>query len=158
MVQLLAFKQQWSSQVQSASIIPPDVSKWIFTICIILSAVNLIYEHIRANRAMRTGSVAESFLDHLAAKLESLRIFGGKGWKRFLVFAALTESKKGVEYIALFCYFNFQCKSPLPHFPPLLPLAQVILTNVVISMDPCSSMFWTSPGCERIQSILLLHQ
>ncbi|CCC13128.1 hypothetical protein SMACR_06346 [Sordaria macrospora] len=108
MVQLLAFKQQWSSQVQSASIIPPDVSKWIFTICIILSAVNLIYEHIRANRAMRTGSVAESFLDHLAAKLESLRIFGGKGWKRFLVFAALTESKKGVEYIALFCYFNFQ--------------------------------------------------
>ncbi|KAK3955084.1 hypothetical protein QBC32DRAFT_322099 [Pseudoneurospora amorphoporcata] len=108
MVQLLAFKQQWSSQVQSESLIPVDVSKWIFTVCIILSAVNLIYEHIRANRAMRSGSVAESFLDHLAAKLESLRIFGGKGWKRFLVFAALTESKKGVEYIALFCYFNFQ--------------------------------------------------
>ncbi|KAK3342939.1 hypothetical protein B0H65DRAFT_576612 [Neurospora tetraspora] len=107
MVQLLAFKK-WSSQVQPTSLIPIDVSKWIFTICIILSAVNLIYEHIRANRAMRTGSVAESFLDHLAAKLESLRVFGGKGWKRFLVFAALTESKKGAEYIALFCYFNFQ--------------------------------------------------
>ncbi|KAK3492395.1 uncharacterized protein B0T23DRAFT_140879 [Neurospora hispaniola] len=107
MVQLLAF-QKWSSQVQPTSLIPIVVSKWIFTICIILSAVNLIYEHIRANRAMRSGSVAESFLDHLAAKLESLRIFGGKGWKRFLVFAALTESKKGAEYIALFCYFNFQ--------------------------------------------------
>lgn len=108
MVQLLAFQKEYSSDIQANSLIPVDVAKWIFTICIILSAVNLIYEHIRANRAMRSGSVAESFLDHLAAKLESLRIFGGKGWKRFLVFAALTESKKGVEYIALFCYFSFQ--------------------------------------------------
>lgn len=115
MVQLLAFQKEYSPDIQANSLISTTVAKWIFTICIILSAVNLIYEHIRANRAMRSGSVAESFLDHLAAKLESLRIFGGKGWKRFLVFAALTESKKGVEYIALFCYFSFQCKFVLPH-------------------------------------------
>lgn len=157
MVQLLAF-QKWSSQVQPTSLIPIVVSKWIFTICIILSAVNLIYEHIRANRAMRSGSVAESFLDHLAAKLESLRIFGGKGWKRFLVFAALTESKKGAEYIALFCYFNFQCKPPSSPLPLLLPLTQIILINVPISMDPCPFLFWTSTGCQRIHPILFLQQ
>ena len=34
----------------------------------------------------------------------------GRGWRRFLVFAELTKSKKGVEYVALFTYFSFQCK------------------------------------------------
>lgn len=37
----------------------------------------------------------------------------GRGWKRFLVFAELTKSKKGAEYIALFTFFSFQCEAPL---------------------------------------------
>lgn len=58
---------------------------------------------------IRRGSVAESFLDNLAVRLQSIRICGsGKGWRRFLVFAELTKSKKGAEYIALFTYFSFQ--------------------------------------------------
>lgn len=32
----------------------------------------------------------------------------GRGWKRFLVFAELTKSKKGAEYVALFTYFSFE--------------------------------------------------
>jgi hypothetical protein len=32
----------------------------------------------------------------------------GQGWRRFLVFAELTKSKKGVNYIALFVYFQFK--------------------------------------------------
>ncbi|KAL2260205.1 hypothetical protein VTK26DRAFT_5867 [Humicola hyalothermophila] len=101
--QLLAFNK-WSSQVEPA--VPFDVSKWVFSICIILSFVNLAYEYLRAARIMRRGSVAECFLDALAARLESIR--PSSGWRRFLVFAALTESKKGSEYVALFTFFSFQ--------------------------------------------------
>ncbi|ROW06252.1 hypothetical protein VPNG_08105 [Cytospora leucostoma] len=104
-VNLLAFNK-WSSEIQPA--VSFDITKWIFAICIILSIVNLVYEHIRALRIMRRGSVAESYLDNLAVKLESIRMGSGKGWRRFLVFAELTKSKKGAEYIALFTYFSFQ--------------------------------------------------
>lgn len=106
-VNLLAFNK-WSSEIEPA--ISFDITKWIFSITIILSVVNLAYEHIRANMIIRRGSVAESFLDSLAVRLQSVR-FGRYGWRRFLVFAELTKSKKGAEYIALFTYFSFQCTS-----------------------------------------------
>ncbi len=57
---------------------------------------------------MNRGSVAECYLDNLAVRLESIRWGKGLGYKRFLVFAELTKSKKGAEYIALFTYFSFQ--------------------------------------------------
>ncbi|TLD31386.1 hypothetical protein PspLS_02386 [Pyricularia sp. CBS 133598] len=104
-VQLLAFNQ-WPGQVRPA--IDFDISKWIFAVCIILSFLNLGYEHVRAQKVIRRGSVAESYLDNLAVRLQSIRIGGGKGYKRFLVFAELTKSKKGAEYLALFTYFSFQ--------------------------------------------------
>ncbi|KAL2168076.1 hypothetical protein VTG60DRAFT_388 [Thermothelomyces hinnuleus] len=105
--QLLAFNR-WSSQIEPAQFIPFDISKWIFTVCILLSFANLAYEYFRAITIMRRGSVAECFLDSLAARLESIRMGEGRGWKRFLVFAELTKSKKGAEYIALFTFFSFQ--------------------------------------------------
>ncbi|KAL2019200.1 hypothetical protein VTK56DRAFT_10000 [Thermocarpiscus australiensis] len=105
--QLLAFNK-WSSEIEPTQLVPFDISKWIFSICIILSFVNLAYEYFRALKIMRRGSVAESFLDSLAARLESIRLGSGRGWKRFLVFAELTKSKKGAEYIALFTFFSFQ--------------------------------------------------
>jgi len=105
--QLLAFNA-WSSQVRPSQLIPFDVSKWIFSVCIILSFINLGFEHFRARQIMKRGSVAESFLDNLAVRLESIRMGKGRGWKRFLVFAELTKSKKGSEIIALFSYFSFQ--------------------------------------------------
>lgn len=107
-VQLIAFNK-WSSTIQPA--ISFDVSKWIFSICIILSFLNLGYEGIRATRVMRRSDVAECYLDPLAVRWESIRVGKGQGWRRFLVFAALTKSKKGAEYIALFTYFGFKCKS-----------------------------------------------
>lgn len=39
-------------------------------------------------------------------RVQSMR--PGGGWKRFLVFAELTKSKKGAEYVALFTYFSFE--------------------------------------------------
>lgn len=104
-VNLLVFNK-WSSEIKPA--ISIDIAKWIFSVCIILSFVNVAYEHIRAQIIIRRGSVAESYLDNLAVRLQSVRIINGKGWRRFLVFAELTKSKKGAEYIALFTYFSFQ--------------------------------------------------
>ena len=108
-IQLLVFNK-WSSEIEPTQLIPFDVSKWIFSICIILSFVNLGFEHVRAQRIMRRGSVAESYLDNLTIKLQSIRLGKGQGWKRFLVFAELTKNKKGAEYVALFSYYSFQCK------------------------------------------------
>lgn len=93
-----------------------DVQKWIFAGCIIASWVNLGFEHLRATRVIRRGAVAESFLDSLAVRIQSVRVGKGRGWRRFLVFAELTKSKKGAEYVALFTYFSFQCK--LFHLTP----------------------------------------
>lgn len=104
-VQLLAFNR-WSSAIQP--FIPLNISKWIFCGCIIASFVNLAYEGVRATRVMKRGNVAECYMDSLAARWESIRVGGGQGYRRFLVFAALSKSKKGADYIALFTYFSFQ--------------------------------------------------
>ncbi|KAI6088619.1 hypothetical protein F4821DRAFT_85523 [Hypoxylon rubiginosum] len=106
-INLLAFGT-WSSSIEPTQLVPFDVSKWIFSICIIASFINLGFEHFRAMRVMKRGSVAECYLDNLAVRLESTRFGEGQGWRRFLVFAELTKSKKGAEYVALFTYFSFQ--------------------------------------------------
>ncbi|RYC62327.1 hypothetical protein CHU98_g3885 [Xylaria longipes] len=106
-INLLAFNQ-WSSSIEPTQLLNFDQTKWIFVGAIIASFVNLIFEHFRAWRVMKRGSVAECYLDNLAVRLESIRLGNGQGWRRFLVFAELTKSKKGAEYVALFSYFSLQ--------------------------------------------------
>lgn len=108
-INLLAFNQ-WSSSIKPTQFLTFDESKWIFAGTIIASFVNLIFEHFRAWRVRKRGSVAECYLDNLAVRLESTRFGKGQGWRRFLVFAELTKSKKGAEYVALFSYFSLQCE------------------------------------------------
>lgn len=110
-VNLLAFSR-WAGQIEPT--IPFNVSRWIYAVCIIISFALLIYRWIHAIRAIRSGSIARSYLNSLAVRVQSLRPGKkGRGWKRFLVFAELTKSKKGAEYAALFTYFSFECKSSL---------------------------------------------
>lgn len=71
--------------------------------------MNLGFEHLRAMRVMKRGNVAECYLDDLAFRLTSIQLGKRQGFRRFLVFAELTKSKKGTEYIAIFTYFSFQC-------------------------------------------------
>ena len=109
----LLIRGQWSGIVQPA--VPISISRWIFAGCIILSWVLLVYRWIRAVQAMRTGGVAQSYLDPLAIRIQSIRMGArGRGWRRFLVFAELTKNKKGSEYVALFCHYSFEgCYSPI---------------------------------------------
>lgn len=79
-------------------------SRWIFVAGILTSIALYAYEWQRAIRVIRKGGIADSYLDRLACQTQSMR---GKGWKRFLVFAELTKSKKGADYVALFVYFQF---------------------------------------------------
>lgn len=105
-INLLVFNR-WSSQINPS--IPFSISKWIFAGCIIFSWVLCGYEWVRASRVLHRGGVADSYLDPLAATLQSLRIGReGRGWRRFLVFAELTKSRKGADYAALFVYFQFK--------------------------------------------------
>ncbi|PGH19272.1 hypothetical protein AJ80_04139 [Polytolypa hystricis UAMH7299] len=105
-VNLLAFSR-WSSEIKPK--IRFDISKWIFAGCIILSFVLLIYRWLRALRAIRSGGIAQSYLDPLAIRVQSCRVGKkGQGWRRFLLFAALTKSKKGADYVAFFTYYNFE--------------------------------------------------
>ncbi|EAW11323.1 uncharacterized protein ACLA_090160 [Aspergillus clavatus NRRL 1] len=105
-VNLLVFSR-WAGSIEPA--IPFKVSRWVFAVCIIISFVLLVFRWLHAMRAMRSGSIAQSFLDPLAARIQSIRMGSrGRGWRRFLVFAELTKSKKGAEYVALFAYFAFE--------------------------------------------------
>lgn len=105
-VNLLAF-DRWAGQIKPA--IPLHISRWIFAGCIILSFILLFFRWLRAIRVMRQAGVANSYLDPLAVRIQSAR-FGkeGRGWKRFLVFAELTKSKKGADYVALFAHYSFE--------------------------------------------------
>lgn len=105
-VNLLAFRR-WSGQIEPA--IPLEYARWIFAGCIILSFILLIYRWLRAVRVMRQGGVAQSYLDPLAVRVQSVRVGKqGRGWKRFLVFAELTKGRKGASYVALLVYFSFE--------------------------------------------------
>ena len=117
-INLLVFRR-WAGQIEPT--IPFKISRWIFAVCILLSFVLLIFRWVFAIRAMRSGSITECYLDSLAVRIESVRI-GACPWRRFLVFTELTKSRKGVEYIALFVYFSFECEFylifvPSPHPP-----------------------------------------
>lgn len=101
-INLLVF-DQWSSQIQPS--IEFKYSKWIFAVCILISWALCIFEWLRALRIIKRGGVASSYMDPLAASLQSMR---GQGWRRFLVFTELTKSKKGTDYVAFFVYFSFQ--------------------------------------------------
>lgn len=103
-VNLLAY-DKWSSKIEPA--IPFKYSKWIFAVCIFISWALAAWEWLRAVRVIKRGGVAESYMDPLAVTLQSMR---PQGWKRFLVFAQLTKSKKGADYVALFVYFAFKGK------------------------------------------------
>lgn len=125
-VNLLAFSR-WAGKIKPA--IPFNISRWIFAGCIILSFVLLIYRWIRAVRIIKAGGVAQSYLDPLAVRVQSVRMGrNGQGWRRFLVFAELTKSKKGAEYVALFTYFSFEGMALHNTIPPpsstLLTIAQ----------------------------------
>ncbi|EFR04912.1 hypothetical protein MGYG_07914 [Nannizzia gypsea CBS 118893] len=109
-VNLLAFSR-WSSQIKPA--IPLDISKWIFAGCIIFSLVLLIYRWLRAIRVINSGGIAQCYLDPIAVKVQSIRTSKrASGWRRFLVFAELTKSRKGADYVAIFTYFNFEGTAP----------------------------------------------
>ena len=66
---------------------------------------------MRAVKVIRGGIVAASYLDPLAVRIQSVRTGKeGRGWRRFLLFAALTKGRKGAEYVALFTHFSFEGK------------------------------------------------
>ncbi|KAL2822031.1 eukaryotic membrane protein family-domain-containing protein [Aspergillus granulosus] len=105
-VTLLAFSR-WAGQIEPA--IPFRYSRWIFAVCILVSFALLAWRWLHAIRAIRSGSVAQSYLDSLAARVQSIRVgHHGRGWRRFLVFGELTKNRKGAEYVALFTYFAFE--------------------------------------------------
>ncbi|KAI4230340.1 MAG: hypothetical protein L6R36_000151 [Xanthoria steineri] len=103
----LLFFNKWSGQVKP--VISFKIARWLFAACILLSLVLLVYRWIRALRVIKSGVVAASYLDPLAVRIQSIRPGArGRGFRRFLVFGALTEGRKGAEYIALFTYFSFE--------------------------------------------------
>ena len=104
----LLFFDRWSGQVQPA--IPLHISRWVFAGCIILTWVLLAYRLWRAMRAIKSGVITKCYLDPLAVRIQSVHVGAGRGWSRFLVFAALTKGRKGAEYVALFTYFTFEGK------------------------------------------------
>lgn len=86
-----------------------EVSRFIIGSCIIASLINVAFEQWRVYRIIKRDSVAESFLDILSFRVQSVRMGKkGKGRSRFLVFSELARTKKGAETVALFTFYTFQ--------------------------------------------------
>ncbi|KAL8948936.1 MAG: hypothetical protein Q9222_004923 [Ikaeria aurantiellina] len=154
----LLFFDRWSGQVKP--VISFKIARWIFAACILLSLVLLAYRIIRALRAIKSGVVAASYLDPLAVRIQSIRPGArGQGWRRFLVFAALTEGRKGAEYVALFTYFSFEAwiRIVFAEGPRQLLNAQTLYSVMQANLVPAGehaakdghssiSQFWTNVG------------
>jgi Fungal potassium channel len=98
-----------SSDFDPDTSLDPGISQWLLVTCIIISFIFLVCRCLRTIRVIKSGSVVESYLDPLAVLVQSIRPGQqGRGWKRFLVYAELTKSKKGADYVALFSYFSFE--------------------------------------------------
>lgn len=107
-ITLLVYNR-WSSQIQP--VIPFETAKIIFAICILISYLLIIYDWFFAIKVIRRGGVADAYMNVIALRWNS--VWGGKGdddsgWKRFLVFARLTEQRGKADYVALFTYFSFK--------------------------------------------------
>ncbi|KAI4284729.1 MAG: hypothetical protein L6R38_001185 [Xanthoria sp. 2 TBL-2021] len=154
----LLFFNRWSGQVKP--VISFKVARWLFAACILLSLVLLVYRWIRALRVIRSGVVAASYLDPLAVRIQSIRPGArGRGYRRFLVFGALTEGRKGAEYIALFTYFSFEAwmRIIFAQGPRQLLNAQTLYSVMQADLLPADqhaakdgrsnmSQFWTNVG------------
>ncbi|KAF3933713.1 hypothetical protein ABW19_dt0203663 [Dactylella cylindrospora] len=101
-VNLLIFNR-WSSKIDP--FVPFSISKWIFAGCIIFSFVLIGFELLWSIRAIKGGSISRGYLNVYAQRWYCT---GKDGYKRFLVFTALTKSKHGSDYVMLFSYFSFK--------------------------------------------------
>jgi hypothetical protein len=145
-VNLLVF-DRWSGKIKPA--IPLAISRWIFAGCIILSFVLLFYRWLRAIRVMKGSGVAQSYLDPLAVRIQSVRMGKeGRGWKRFLVFAELTKSRKGADYVALFTFYSFEGKQSIP--------VQRMTADKIQSLDQNCLRRRTTSSHQRFNTLLCL--
>ncbi|KAL8983693.1 MAG: hypothetical protein Q9205_002143 [Flavoplaca limonia] len=148
----LLFFNRWSGQVKP--IIDFKIARWLFAACILLSLVLLVYRWFRALRVIKSGVVVASYLDPLAVRIQSIR-----GFRRFLVFGALTEGRKGAEYVALFTYFSFEAwmRIIFAQGPRQLLNAQTLYSVMQADLLPGDkhgpkdgrsniSQFWTNVG------------
>ncbi|KAK6343733.1 hypothetical protein TWF730_011322 [Orbilia blumenaviensis] len=101
-VNLLIF-DRWSSKIDP--FVPFNISKWIFAGCIIFSFVLIGVSLLWSVKAIKGNSIARGYLNIYAQRWYCV---GRGGYKRFLVFAELTRSKHGSDYVMLFAYFSFK--------------------------------------------------
>lgn len=107
-ITLLVFNR-WSSKIQP--VIPFQIAKIVFAVCILISYVLIIVDWFPAQKVIRRGGVADAYMNVVALRWSC--VWGGKdkddtGWRRFLVFARLTEQRGKTDYVALFTYFSFK--------------------------------------------------
>ncbi|KAF8540277.1 hypothetical protein BDD12DRAFT_804656 [Trichophaea hybrida] len=108
---LLAYNRWTNDTLERASLINFNVAKIVFSVCIFLSFVLLAIDWFFAIKVIKSDGVAEAYMNVIALRFNCIR--GGKskgdtGWKRFLVFSRLTDSRGVVDYLALFTYFAFK--------------------------------------------------
>ncbi|KAI5778401.1 hypothetical protein EDC01DRAFT_634794 [Geopyxis carbonaria] len=108
---LLAYNRWSSEALNQSSVIDFKTAKIVFSTCIFLSFVLLVYDWWVAYRVIKSDGVADAYMNVIAVRFNC--IWGGKGkvdtgWRRFLVFSRLTKSRGFVDYIAIFTYFAFK--------------------------------------------------
>ena len=96
-VVLLAY-DRWSSEIDPS--VPINISRWIFSGCIILSTLLIIFDFIVAIRIYREQNISATYTNSIARKIYSI-----KGYNYFCLFGKITKSRSKTEYLAIFVYF-----------------------------------------------------
>ena len=142
-INLLIFSK-WPDTIKPA--LPFNFSRWVFVACFIVSSLLLAFRYLHTTRVIKSGSIAESYLDPLTVRVQSIQLGQrGRGWKRFLVYVELTKSKKGTDYVALFSYFSFNGEQCVWEFCQQLMVLTATKLGCVsfLQMDPVKlSMLW----------------
>jgi hypothetical protein len=108
---MLAYNRWTNDTLEKSAIIDFTVAKIIFCVCIFISFALLAVDWFFAIKVIKSDGVAEAYMNPIAVSYNCIRGGHGKedtGWRRFLVFAKLTEARGILDYLALFTYFSFK--------------------------------------------------
>ena len=102
---VLQASNKWNNTIlaNNAEMIPFEVGKWIFTGCIIMSFLLLLWEARKARAIIRSRDISYAFTNVMANNHYSL-----KSYNHFSFFCQINNSTKTKDDIAFFVFFTFK--------------------------------------------------
>jgi len=102
---IILASDKWNNVIlaNNSEMIPFKIGKWIFTGCIIMSFLLLLWEAKKARAIIRSRDISYAFTNVMANNHYSL-----KSYNHFSFFCQINNSKKTKDDLAFFCFLHVQ--------------------------------------------------